>query len=416
MASAVRIHLPDGKLSGTLRVEPSKSLSNRALIIRSLCPEKFPIDFLSESDDTRTLVRLLDSGEEILNAGHAGTTFRFLLARACLFDRSVVLDGSDAFRNRPIGPLVEALRSLGANILYLDRPGFAPVRVIPASTFGHTGRVCVDPTISSQFISALLMIGPALPNGLEVQLTGSPVSHAYIEMTISMMRHFGIGAEWHDQCIRIPRGPYQPRHFAIEGDWSGASYFYSMAALAREADIHLLGLSEESWQGDAIVRSIYTALGVTTESIPEGVRIRKAIGFEPKGQFAMNFSHCPDLAQTVMATLAGLGMDGSLSGVETLQWKETHRLTAMREELSKVGVRLEIFRDKATVTATVCGQATWREIPSFETYHDHRMAMALAAFGSMGPVSIRDPEVVGKSYPGFWRACRAIGLQVEEGT
>jgi len=413
MASVARLHLPEGKLSGTLRVEPSKSLSNRALIIRSLSPDMFPIDSLSESDDTRTLAGLLESEHETLNAGHAGTTFRFLLARACLFDRPVILDGSEAFRLRPIGPLVEALRSLGANILYLDRPGFAPVRITPAAAFGEIGHVSVDSTVSSQFISALLMIGPALPNGLEIRLRGSAVSRSYIEMTRSMMQRYGVKTDWSDDRIRVPAGPYRPGHFAIEGDWSGASYFFSMAALAGEADLHLLGLSEDSWQGDAVVRSIYSSLGLVSEFSPDGVRIRKADGYTPKGRFSMDFRDCPDLAQTVMVTLAGLGIDGSLRGVETLQWKETHRLTAMREELARVGTTVGIFQAAGSVTVTIAGQAAWQEIPSFETHQDHRMAMALAALGCLGPVSIRHPEVVGKSFPGFWRACRAIGWQVD---
>ena len=186
-----------------------------------------------------------------------------------------------------------------------------------------------------------------------------------------------------------------------------------MAAMASDADIHLLGLSEDSWQGDAVVRSIYSSLGVESEFVPDGIRIRKVSGFGHKGRFSMDFRECPDLAQTVMVTLAGLGIDGSLTGVETLQWKETHRLTAMREELARVGATVGIFRDDGSVTATVAGQATWQEVPFFDTHQDHRMAMALAALGCLGPVSIRHPEVVGKSFPGFWRACRAIGWQVE---
>ena len=412
MSGSLHLSCPDRRVAGTVRLEPSKSLSNRALIIRSLCDQPVVIDNLSGSDDTRILQEMLASDNDSLYAGHAGTAHRFMLARACLYDRPVILDGSAQLRRRPIGPLVNALRRLGADIVYLGQPGYPPVRVLPAPGFGTSGEVDVEAGISSQFVSALLMIGPCLPAGLVMTMKGIPVSRSYTDMTIRMMRHFGVDVVVEGDRIVVPAGGYRPAPFAVEGDWSGAAYFFSMAALAETADVVLEGLYTESWQGDAAVRDMYRHFGVMAETGPEGLRLIKAHSAARMPPFSFDFAACPDLAQTVMVTLGGLGQDGHLAGVKTLQWKETHRLTAMRDELEKVRVKLAIYASDDEITASVTGKADWRGEPAFNTYDDHRMAMALAALALVGPVSVADPDVVRKSFPDFWRQVAGIGLQV----
>ncbi len=412
MTDALHLSCPSRHVAGNVRLEPSKSLSNRALVIRSLCDTPFVIDQLSGSDDTLVLQQMLGSESDSLYAGHAGTAYRFMLARACLYDNPVILDGSEQLRRRPIGPLVEALRRLGADIAYLGQPGYPPVRVSQAPRFGASGEVAVEAGISSQFVSALLLIAPCLPHGLVITMHGKPVSRSYTDMTIRMMRHFGVDVSAEGDRIVVPAGGYRPAPYVVEGDWSGAAYFFSMAALAETADIVLEGLSPASWQGDAVVRDMYRHFGVMTEPVTGGLRLMKGGDVKHMHPFSFDFTDCPDLAQAVMVTLGGLGLDGHLAGVKTLQWKETHRLTAMRDELDKVRVKVAIYASDDEITASVSGKADWRGEPAFDTYDDHRMAMALSALALVGPVSLADPDVVRKSFPDFWRQVAGIGVDV----
>lgn len=414
MSHRVHLSCPDRHLQGVVSLEPSKSLSNRALIIRSLCGHPFDIHRLSTSDDTRFLHEMLEADGGHLFAGHAGTAYRFMLARACLYDKEVVLDGAEPMRRRPIGPLVEALRTMGADIEYLGRPGYPPVRISPSARFGRDPRVTVDAGISSQFVSALMLIAPALPEGLAITLAGEQVSQSYTAMTMQLMRHFGVEAEITGQQIVIPPGGYEPTPFTVESDWSGASYFFSLAALADAADIQLEGLSPESWQGDAVVAGIYSSLGVTAQPNETGWRLKKSVGNTTAEALIWDFRNCPDLAQTVMTTLAGLGVPGHLTGLKTLPMKETHRLEAMRAELAKVGTALTISASDGQVSAHVSGQACWRGTPIFDTYEDHRMAMSMAPLACLGPIAIQEPEVVSKSFPDFWRQIRSVGVNVQE--
>lgn len=414
MSGSLHLSCPERCVAGTVRLEPSKSLSNRALVIRSLCDQPFEIDNLGGSDDTLILQEMLGSDNDSLYAGHAGTAYRFMLARACLYDRPVILDGSEQLRRRPVGPLVEALRRLGADIAYLGQPGYPPVRVSPTARFGAIGEVEVEAGISSQFVSALLLIAPCLPHGLVITMKGKPVSRSYTDMTMRMMRHFGVDVLAEGDRIAVPAGGYRPAHYVVEGDWSGASYFFSMVSLAARADVVLEGLSAESWQGDAVVLDMYRHFGVMTEPTTGGLRLMKDNRAGHLRPFACDFTDCPDLAQTVMVTLGGLGLDGHLAGVKTLQWKETHRLTAMRDELEKVRVKVAIYASDDEITASVTGKADWRGEPAFNTYNDHRMAMALAALSLVGPVAVADPDVVRKSFPDFWRQVAGLGVDVRQ--
>jgi 3-phosphoshikimate 1-carboxyvinyltransferase len=413
MPQAYRLSVPSS-LQGTVVLEPSKSLSNRALIIQSLCSTPFAIHRISSSDDTRVLQQMLTSTDAVLHAGYAGSSYRFMLARACWLDRAVTLDAAPQLQRRPIGPLVRALQHLGADIQYTGMEGFPPVRITPSHNFGKTGNeVLLHAGISSQYTSALLMIAPRLPNGLVLHLQDDPVSLSYIRMTLAMMKYFGVSHTWNGNTITIKPGEYQARDYTVEGDWSSASYFYSMAALAERASIAIEGLQQDSLQGDAIVEKLYSQLGVKTIWTENGIVLEKGEAVDKRIEFAHDFSLCPDIAQTVMVTLAGLGVKGKLSGLRTLRIKETDRITAMQVELARVKTTLEVQEKKGKVSCTLHGKAKWKDRAKFETYEDHRMAMAFAPLACIQPIIIKDPQVVSKSYPGFWEDVVRIGFKRE---
>jgi 3-phosphoshikimate 1-carboxyvinyltransferase len=414
MANAYRISCPQLRLGGTVILESSKSISNRALIIRSLCSKPFEIQRLSSSDDTDALVSMLASDSDVLFSGHAGSSYRFMVAKACLGDREVTLDASEQLRRRPIGPLVKALQTLGADITYLNKEGFPPLKIKPSKTFGKKiNEVTLQAGISSQYLTALLLIGPCLPKGLTVHLSGDLVSASYVRMTLAMMEYFGIKHQWTGNMIRVEPGEYQPKDYVVEGDWSAASYFYSMAALAENAELLIEGLKENSIQGDAVVSGIFSQLGVETTFTENGISIKKTVIKEKLKEYKYDFSLCPDLAQTLMVTLAGLGIKSTLSGLRTLRIKETDRIAAMQTELARVKTTVIVKEDGADISCLVAGKARWKDKAKFNTYEDHRMAMAFAPFGCMHPIIIRDPEVVSKSYPGFWKDLESIGMKVE---
>ncbi len=410
-----RLSLPQQKLSGTVILEPSKSISNRALVIRSLCKEPFEIHRLSSSDDTDALIAMLASTDEVLYSGHAGSSYRFMVARACLGDREVTIDASEQLRRRPIGPLVKALQTLGADITYLNKEGFPPLKVKPVKGLGKkVNEVTLQAGISSQYLTALLLIAPMLPKGLTVHLTGEPVSASYIHMTLAMMEYFGVSHHWTDNTIRIEHGEYKAKDYSVEGDWSSASYLYSMAALAESAEISIEGLKTDSIQGDVVTKEIYAQLGVETTITENGILIRKKGIKEKLKEFKYDFSRCPDIAQTVMVTLAGLGIKGVLSGLQTLRIKESDRIMAMYTELERVKTKLLVKEEADHLTVIVVGKAKWKDRAKFNTYEDHRMAMAFVPLGCIHPVIIKDPDVVSKSYPGFWKDVERIGMKCEK--
>ena len=410
-----RLSLPQQKLSGTVILEPSKSISNRALVIRSLCKEPFEIHRLSSSDDTDALIAMLASTDDVLYSGHAGSSYRFMVARACLGDREVTIDASEQLRRRPIGPLVKALQSLGADITYLNKEGFPPLKVKPVKGLGKkVNEVTLQAGISSQYLTALLLIAPMLPKGLTVHLTGEPVSASYIQMTLAMMEYFGVAHQWIDNTIRVEHGEYKAREYSVEGDWSSASYLYSMAALAESAEINIEGLKTDSIQGDVVTKDIYAQLGVETTITENGILIQKKGIKEKLKEFKFDFSRCPDIAQTVMVTLAGLGIKGVLSGLQTLRIKESDRIMAMYTELERVKTKLLVKEEADSLTVIVVGKAKWKDRAKFNTYEDHRMAMAFVPLGCIHPVIIKDPDVVSKSYPGFWKDIESIGMKCEK--
>ena len=395
----LRISRSNRTVKGEIDLAGSKSINNRALIIRALCEEDFPILRMANAKDTETLQRLLASDEDVLDTGPAGTTFRFMSAFLSLQEGTQVLTGSERMKQRPIGVLVEALRTLGANIDYLENEGYPPLKIHSPNPL-VTNQLSIPASVSSQYISALLMIAPTLENGLELTLTGKIVSRPYIQMTLNLMAYFGVNHDWNENIISIKPQKYQAREFTVEADWSAASYYYAIAAFANDdLDLQLNGLFENSVQGDAVVAEIGEQFGIKSEFNKTGVRLTKVKNHVQK-DFNYNFLECPDFAQTLAVICGGLGVKGEFSGLETLKIKETDRVAALNTELAKVNVN---FEELSFDTCKVEGIAKFDSIPQFPTYEDHRMAMAFAPLGMLHEVLIEEPKVVGKSYPDYWK-------------
>ncbi|MFT7121740.1 MAG: 3-phosphoshikimate 1-carboxyvinyltransferase [Neolewinella sp.] len=411
---------PGGPLRGRIELTGSKSIANRALIIRALTEGDFAIHRLAAADDTVRLERLLASEEEVLDAGPAGTTFRFLTGYLSRRPGHQILTGSQRMKERPIGILVDALRALGADIEYVENEGYPPLK-IGYSTLDKASDLSIAADTSSQYISSLLMLAPTLPNGLRLTLEGDIVSLPYIKMTLSLMAHFDVEHRWEGQTIVVAPQAYQPKEFTVEADWSAASYYYGLAALAPEADLQIDGLFEESVQGDSVAAKLYARFGVTTTFNKTGLQIQKQADAPVPPFFEQDFVECPDIAQTLMATCAGLGVQALFSGLQTLFIKETDRVKAMKAELGKLGIAL--YKIPPHMSGATDGQVFFGQegkadytvgTPTFATYHDHRMAMALAPLALQNAVKIEDPMVVGKSYPDFYRDFEALGFVVEE--
>jgi 3-phosphoshikimate 1-carboxyvinyltransferase len=409
--SIYTIKAPEDKvLRGEVTLNGSKSIANRALIIQALCEESFTISNVSNADDTRVLQDLLSSDAEVLDAGAGGTTFRFLTAYLATRDgREVVLTGSKRMQERPIKLLVDALRSLGADIRYEAAEGFPPLRIRGKSLEG--GAVSIPADTSSQYISALLMIGPLLKNGLQLHLQGEVVSVPYILMTINLMRYFGAVCHWDGQVLKVQEGAYRAKDFFVEADWSAASYFYSMAMLAEEAEITLHGLSKDSVQGDAVVADIF---GPWVESCfsEHSVSLRKKALVVQPTVFHYDFIECPDLAQTVVAALAVRGISAELKGLKTLLIKETDRVAALRQELQPWGI--SFTRQEEDLWVLDASSIKLHDQLQVKTYEDHRMAMSFAPLAlAVGQLRVEEPAVVTKSYPAFWDDCKKLGFLME---
>ncbi|MCM1162907.1 MAG: 3-phosphoshikimate 1-carboxyvinyltransferase [Muribaculaceae bacterium] len=413
----IRIFPPDDFLEARVTLPLSKSMSARQLIISALTPgAQLPVDEVAVCDDTDMLVKALSHPDATdINVGAAGTTMRFLTAYYATRPSShpVRLDGSERMRQRPIAPLVESLRALGADITYEGAEGFPPLIIKGKKLSG--GRVEIDATKSSQYISALLMVAPTMDNGLELKLLGEPASKPYILMTLKMMADAGVEGELYDGVVTVPAGSYHtptpPR--PVEGDWSAAAVWYEAVALSGGI-ITVDNLAvEHSVQGDSALAQIYGRLGVDTlaqgdEGLPE-------LSANPDADARANidFSDNPDLAQYLVVTCTMLGIPFRFTGLSTLAVKETDRVEALRTELAKTGVFINV---------PVPGVMEWdgmrrpiAELPVFDTHDDHRMAMCLAPVALFMPgIGMRHPEVVSKSYPGFWDQLQNAGFKIVE--
>lgn len=411
--NAVKLTPPTGSVRATIPLASSKSESNRALIIDALTDFQCTLQNLSTARDTQTMIRLLKSSDATADVLDAGTTMRFLTAYFAVTGQSKKMTGTPRMCERPIGILVDALRKLGADITYLNNEGYPPLQINGFTKTAGTDRISIRGDVSSQYISALLMIAPTLPNGLTLELTGSIGSRPYIEMTLEQMIYFGahVTADWEANTITVSAKAYTPGPYTIESDWSGASYWYSVAALAEDeaSEIELLGLKEKSLQGDSAIVDIMRPLGVDSTFTDTGVKLTKR-PTEPS--LSWDFTHCPDLAQTVAVCAAIKGVMLTLTGIESLKIKETDRVAALQAELQKIGAELvEVEPNHQYVVRRL---ETVPTIPAtIETYDDHRMAMAFAPVAMQQSIIIEEPGVVAKSYPSFWDDMARI-LSVED--
>jgi 3-phosphoshikimate 1-carboxyvinyltransferase len=384
----------------------SKSESNRALVIDALTEGKNHITNLAEARDTQTMIRLLETSPPVFDVLDAGTTMRFLTAFAAVTNQKKVMTGTARMCERPIGILVDALRAIGAEIHYLNVEGYPPLAIhgLPAQ---KTKRIKIRGDVSSQYISAMLMIAPVLPQGLELELEGKVGSRTYIEMTLELMAQFGIQYTWEENLIKVAHQAYQPTTFAVESDWSGASYWFSLLACADSGALFLEGLKENSLQGDSAIVQIMDQLGVKSTFQKGGVLLQKQA---VKGLKNWDFTHCPDLAQTVAVTCAILGQNAIFTGLESLRIKETDRIHALQQELAKFNAEL---REIEAEVFQVIPSVTMPRSVQIHTYDDHRMAMAFMPLLTKTEVIIEDPQVVNKSYPSFWKHCGLLNIAME---
>ncbi len=404
------VHLShNSKIIGTVTELPSsKSISNRALILRALEGNQSVVSNLSSARDTALMQQLVGSKERMIDVMDAGTTMRFLSAYFAITNQKKILTGTARMKERPIAILVEALQKLGAEITYVEKEGYPPIE-----TLGFLGQKTdileIPGNISSQYISALMMIGPTLPKGLTLKLTGKIGSVPYISMTANLMKQFGatVSLELENQLIRISSGAYSPANITVEADWSAASYWYSFVALAEEGSLHLPNVSERSLQGDRVIVELMDHLGVKSYFKNGNLELSKK---PTANHIEWDFKDCPDLAQTVLPLCAAKFYTGKFTGLESLRIKETDRIAALQNELSKLGARLEEENPGTWILQP--GKFKHEKI-TINTYHDHRMAMGFAPLSAIMDLTIEAPEVVNKSYPGFWRDVQRVGVKTE---
>jgi 3-phosphoshikimate 1-carboxyvinyltransferase len=397
-------------LNAEIQLPASKSISNRALILQAMAtsPGKNQLKNLAECDDTNVLNQALSFASQTIDIGAAGTSMRFLTAFLAGREGDWTLTGSERMQNRPIGLLVDALNQLGADITYLDKDGFPPLKIQGKKLRG--GAITIDGGISSQYLSALLMAAPAMENGLTLTIEGNLVSKPYFQMTLEMMRIWGVESTWDGKTVDIRPQSYKASDYTVESDWSAASYWYEMLTLAEEGSLFLKGLKKESLQGDAKVAEWFEQLGVHTEFEPKGVRLSKIQATTT--YFVADLTDQPDLAQTLALTCVLNTIPFKLTGLQSLKIKETDRLKALVEETSKLGFTLVASADSVLEwTGEIC---TMYAVP-IETYDDHRMAMAFApAALAYGIVLINNPEVVAKSYPNYWEDLKTAQFHIPD--
>ena len=393
-----------------INLTSSKSESNRALIIQAICDKKINLLNLAEAQDTQTLKKSLENQSDYIDIGPAGTTMRFLTAfLSTKKGRDFTLTGSKRMKERPIYPLVDALISLGASIEYLEKKGYPPIKITGKRLLSN--KVYIKGDISSQFITAILLIAPSLPSGLELIIEGELVSKPYILMTLNMMKYFGVESEFKNNKILISKAQYIPKELVIEGDWSSASYIYSICALSEKASIKIIGLKEKSLQGDSEIANIMESFNVKTNFYDNHIVITKdkPISLD---YFSYDFSNCPDLAQTIAVICASLNINAKLSGLSTLKIKETDRIQALVNELSKLGIKS--FEENNSLIIKASKLLKDKEI-DIETYEDHRMAMAFAPLAAkIDKINILEPLVVKKSYPRYWEDLSLLGFDISE--
>jgi 3-phosphoshikimate 1-carboxyvinyltransferase len=402
-------------VAACIAVTGSKSESNRLLLLQALY-SNIAIENLSNSDDTVVLKKALETSSRSVDIHHAGTAMRFLTAYfASTEGVDIILSGSKRMHERPIKILVDALKDLGANIEYIDMDGYPPLRIYGRKLNGDF--VKMKANVSSQYISALLLIAPSLPEGLTLELDGTITSIPYINMTLGLLNRIDVTTLFEQSTIHIsPKKAVKDTRFVVESDWSSASYFYSLIALSNDSKVTLTSYSGESLQGDAALCDIYKGLGVSTvfNASETSITLSKS-GGKISNFLSLNLSNTPDIAQTIAVTCFGLGIGCKLTGLHTLKIKETDRLSALKTELEKLGALVSITNDSLELESnndTALSEAN-SEICDIDTYQDHRMAMAFAPLALKFPLIVNDPMVVTKSYPSFWKDLETMGIAVD---
>lgn len=404
---SLKAQIPHKKIA----ITGSKSETNRLLLLKALYPN-IVIENASESDDSRVMEKALSSGADVIDVHHAGTAMRFLTAYyATRQGREVVLTGSERMKERPIEELVKALNDLGAGIEYLEREGFPPLRIKGQKLQG--GKVTVKADVSSQFITALLLIAPKLKQGIQIDLQGQITSRPYINMTLSLLKALGIDFKFSENVVSVQPAPQLADNYIItvESDWSSASYHYAIVALAPfGTQLTLSSFNRESLQGDSALPFIFKNLNVTTHfNKDSSLTITK--GINTANHLQLNLADTPDLAQTIAVVCFGLGISCELTGLHTLKIKETDRLIALQRELTKFGAQITVTDNSLSLKPA----SAIKEGVKVETYNDHRMALAFAPLVATGTsFVIKDAEVVSKSYPGFWEELKGLGFDVQQ--
>lgn len=412
----IKVKAPAG-VKGKVLLPSSKSISNRALVINALAGNDAVPENVSDCDDTRVMLQWLSSRPELVDIGAAGTAMRFSTALLAVSEGVHVITGTERMKNRPIQILVDALRSLGATVDYVEKDGYPPLRIEGRSDI-EGGELSLPGNVSSQYISALLMIAPVLKKGLRLTLTDSVVSRPYIDMTLSIMREFGAECEWErENVISVKPKPYEKRNYYVESDWSAASYWYEMVALADNDDdeVILPGLFAKSLQGDSEGAKVFELLGVKTEHVGNNVRLTKT--HDVVDFLEYDFVEQPDLAQTFVVTCCMLGVPFHFTGLQSLKIKETDRIEALKAELAKCGFIIEDRNDSELLWDGIEMVISPDEIDeiAIDTYEDHRMAMAFAPIAlKRGSIRVNEPHVVSKSYPKYWEDLKSVGFEISE--
>jgi 3-phosphoshikimate 1-carboxyvinyltransferase len=377
------------------------------LILNALSGKGSELFNLSDANDTQLMLRLVNSPDEAIDVEDAGTTMRFLTAFFAITNQKKILTGTSRMKERPIGLLVDALRVLGADIRYIEKDGYPPLK-LNGFKGQQVNAITIRGDVSSQYISALMMIAPSLPGGLTLNLEGKIGSKPYIEMTRSLMKNFGVDTSFEGNSITIKPQPYKPIPYTVESDWSGASYWFAFVALTNKAEIILPRISLNSLQGDRTVVDIMASLGVIATPLKN--ELLKLTKGDCVNQLHWDFTHCPDLAQTIAVVCAAKGIEGFFTGLESLRIKETDRIAALQNELQKIGADL------------IESPGHWKLVPSkklpssvfFNTYKDHRMAMAFAPLAARMEIQIENPSVVRKSYPRYWDDLKTVGVKIKD--
>jgi 3-phosphoshikimate 1-carboxyvinyltransferase len=397
-------------LNANIQLPASKSISNRALILNAMAGSSLrdSLHNLADCDDTSVMTKALDLNSNKIDIGAAGTSMRFLTAFLSVREGNWEITGSQRMQNRPIRLLVDALNHLGADITYLEKDGFPPLKINGKKLKG--GAITIDGGISSQYLSALMMAAPAMQQGLTLTIEGELISKPYFHMTLEMMRLWGVESSWDGTTVVIKPQTYKTIPFTVESDWSGASYWYEMLSLAEEGEVFLKGLFRDSMQGDARVAEWFESLGIHSEYKADGVRLTKTETTVER--FEADFTDQPDLAQTFAMTCALKTIPFRLTGLKSLKIKETDRLKALVDESAKLGFVFEVSQD--SILEWRGETCTMFAIP-IETYDDHRMAMAFAPAALVyGIILMNHPEVVSKSYPNFWNDLKDAQFHLTE--